>query len=303
MSSARGRLAVVTMALVAAVGAQAVEVARPRLGVCANGADDQALGALAARVAERIGADVVPLAEIAGDPAAPRALRRLAFESDLEALLVIPSPKPDNASERFVLYSGHSGGALERGRLPDVGSVAALDELAVMLAARLVPEAVSLPGVAAPGATADHPPIFGLAAGEGPLRIDAETLELRPRPGGGRDLLFARAVKVRRGTLSLEADRLEARYGPEGGEPERLIARGDVRVQEGARRARCRTARYERASEMLICEGDAELLSGCDVVRGQAIHFDLGADRARVMGAASVEIGGAGTGAGCGRQP
>ena len=41
----------------------------------------------------------------------------------------------------------------------------------------------------------------------------------------------------------------------------------------------------------MVCSGQAELVQGCDVVRGGRIEFDLEREHFTVMGAASVVLG------------
>ena len=43
-------------------------------------------------------------------------------------------------------------------------------------------------------------------------------------------------------------------------------------------------------TQKITCRGHAELVQGCDVVRGELIVLDLAANKARVEGAASIVI-------------
>ena len=92
------------------------------------------------------------------------------------------------------------------------------------------------------------------------------------------------------GDVTLNADRLEAIYPEGASQPDRLVATGHVRIVQGARRARCEEATYERADGIIMCRGRAELTEGCDRVRGHLIELDLERERVRVTGAASVVI-------------
>jgi lipopolysaccharide export system protein LptA len=122
-----------------------------------------------------------------------------------------------------------------------------------------------------------------------PISINSEELEVFPHDGGRR-LVFSRSVEVLQGDVTLNADRLEAVYPQGASQPERLLASGHVRVVQGDRRARCDEAIYERGSQTILCRGRAEVLHGCDRVRGEEIEFDLERERVRVTGAASVVI-------------
>jgi lipopolysaccharide export system protein LptA len=63
-----------------------------------------------------------------------------------------------------------------------------------------------------------------------------------------------------------------------------------VRIQQNDRRARCDSADYIREDQQIVCRGHAELVQGCDHVRGEEIFIDLDGDRARVTGAPSLVI-------------
>lgn len=122
------------------------------------------------------------------------------------------------------------------------------------------------------------------------MTIESDELEMQALPNNERVLRFERNVRVRQGDLSLRADRLEAFYPADRGEPERLRASGAVRVDQPGQSAFCAEAEYRRDLDRLTCRGEARLVRGCDEVRGDAIEFDLGAERARVVGAAQVVI-------------
>jgi len=122
-----------------------------------------------------------------------------------------------------------------------------------------------------------------------PIEIKADEAEIIDR-GESRELVFKRNVWVRQGNVTLQSDVLQALYVKGESDPRELVARGRVRVAQGDRRARCDEATYLREAELLRCRGHAELVQGCDIVRGESIEFDLAGDRARVQGAASIVI-------------
>jgi lipopolysaccharide transport protein LptA len=129
---------------------------------------------------------------------------------------------------------------------------------------------------------------------DAPIEIKADEAEIINR-GGSRRVIFQRNVLVRQSNVVLKSDRLEALYGEGDSKPERLDARGRVFVDQAGRQARCDHAVYLRDSQELTCEGHAELVQGCDIVRGNSIKFNLAKDRARVEGAASIVIRSEGT--------
>ena len=90
--------------------------------------------------------------------------------------------------------------------------------------------------------------------------------------------------------VTLRSDRLGASYRKGESEPRELVADGSVQIVQDDRRAKCDHALYVRESNRLTCRGRAELVQGCDVVRGESIEFDLAGEQARVEGAASIVI-------------
>jgi len=156
------------------------------------------------------------------------------------------------------------------------------------LAAGAEPEA---PPEAAPDVAAAPPKaLFDLGWDAGkPLSIHSDELEY-VQGKGQRRLLFRNNVSVEQDGMTISSARLEAFYPPNGSQPDRLVAEGDVRLAKGERSARCARAVYERAREVLTCEGGAELQQGESRLSGDVIEIDLGADRVRVRGAASVTL-------------
>ncbi len=124
---------------------------------------------------------------------------------------------------------------------------------------------------------------------DAPIEIKADSAEI-VAAGEGRRLVFTGSVWVHQDDLTLRSDFLEAEYVEGESEPRQLVARGGVRVEQGNRSARCDLARYERASQQITCRGHAELVQGCDIVRGELIVLDLAENKARVEGAASIVI-------------
>lgn len=156
---------------------------------------------------------------------------------------------------------------------------------------------------AAPKPKSDEPKGAGVQAGSGletrigvvkfrsdaPIEIKADQAELSAE-GNDRKLVFQGGVWVKQDNVIVTSDRLEAEYVDGESEPSRLLAQGSVHVEQGNRAARCDRAEYLRATSQLTCRGRAELVQGCDVVRGEVIVLDLAADKARVEGAASIVI-------------
>ena len=138
---------------------------------------------------------------------------------------------------------------------------------------------------------ADGDPVFDLDRldRDAPVSIRSEELEATERDGI-RTLVFEGNVEVEQGDLWIRAGRIEATYPAGARQPSRLRGRGGVRVGQGDREARCARVDYDRATEKLVCRGDAFLRDGADELRGDAIVFDLRARRVKVEGGTRVEI-------------
>ena len=133
--------------------------------------------------------------------------------------------------------------------------------------------------------------LLGLSEGLGEeMTIESESLEIRRLADDRRLLVFEKGVSVQQADLSLYADALRAFYGPDDSEPERLEARGHVRVVLRDQRAWCEEADFDRSRDQIICRIGARLERGCDRVWGDRIVLDLTEERARVLGGAKVQI-------------
>ncbi len=130
---------------------------------------------------------------------------------------------------------------------------------------------------------------FGLRgfAKDAPLTILSDSLDAF-QDGGRRRLVFAKHVRVTQADLTVTADRLEATYPENSSQPDRLVAEGRVVVVRGAQEARCDRAIYWRIQSRLVCQGDAELRDGDDLLRGAQIEFNLDLDHVAVSGGATV---------------
>lgn len=122
-----------------------------------------------------------------------------------------------------------------------------------------------------------------------PVAIHAEQLEWLGMEGGAREVRFHGGVRVSQGELQLNAEEVWAHYPAAGGAPSALEACGEVRIRQGARRARCACVGFERAAGRVVCSGaPAELAQRCERVRGRSIAFLTGSGRFFVEGAARV---------------
>jgi lipopolysaccharide transport protein LptA len=312
----------------AAAGAAAVvDVSGPARGIAVvpfSGASPEVAARLAGELEARSKARIVApgavrLDERGLDDPQARDVRRWAQWNAVENVVV---GRQEGALDhgldvRVELRSGHSGAPRASYRLAPAeedgldGAVQRLAQLILADAGETAETATddsrdedpaALPGVSAPapgdtapgGASQDDSGGSGIAlipgvARDDPISINSDELEVLPQDGGRR-LVFSRNVEVQQGGITLHANRLEAVYPQGASQPDLLVATGDVRVAQGDRRGRCEEATYERQAHTIICRGRAEVIQGCDQVRGEEIQFDLEQEKVRVLGAASVLI-------------
>jgi lipopolysaccharide transport protein LptA len=275
-----------------------------------GGADLPDLGG---RVARRLAAEprirVVTPRQLALDRPVGRpeaaAVRRWAEGAGVEAVLVGTTERAaggEGVAISAEVRSGHSGAALARYRTTARDAESAAAELApvvlqVLDYRRPEPEHTALaslesgpePVASAPPAEGEGGPQASEDRREQPISIRSDELEVIEE-ASRRHFVFTNNVRVVQADVELLSDRLEAFYATGASQPDHLEATGRVRVHQGDRRARCDVATYDRAEQLVICRGHAELVENCDRVRGQEIRFDLEGERVRVTGAPSVVI-------------
>lgn len=124
----------------------------------------------------------------------------------------------------------------------------------------------------------------------GPVTITARELEAS-ESGGVRSILFRGDVEVQQNDLRLRSGELEALYPANASKPDRLLAREDVRIDEGDRVAECTSAEYRPADQHVTCQGNARLRDGADRLESDRIAFDFGARQVDATGNARLWVG------------
>jgi lipopolysaccharide transport protein LptA len=114
-----------------------------------------------------------------------------------------------------------------------------------------------------------------------PISIKSNALEAA-EVNGNRRLVFSGGVNVVQDDITMTANQLTADYPKGSSEPSRLFAQGSVHVVQGAQEAHCDSGTFQRAEELLVCCGNAELRNGASRVRGKCIEFDLSNQTVRV---------------------
>lgn len=129
-----------------------------------------------------------------------------------------------------------------------------------------------------------------------PVEVSSDQLEVR---NADQKAIFTGNVRVRQGGVLMKADWLEVTYANRargamkasasdplggGGAIDRLRARGEVIISNGAETARSREADYDVASAAIILTGDVILLQGKNVLKGEKLRIDLTNGSAKMIG-------------------
>jgi lipopolysaccharide transport protein LptA len=124
-----------------------------------------------------------------------------------------------------------------------------------------------------------------------PLKINSDQLEAVQKDGK-RKLVFKQNVHVQQGDLSIRCGLLEAFYPKDGNQPERLVAKGQVRMVQTSedQAASCDLAIYDRTRDRFTCKGNASFRDGDNTLRGSEIEVDLARETVKVKGGAQLFI-------------
>jgi lipopolysaccharide transport protein LptA len=122
-----------------------------------------------------------------------------------------------------------------------------------------------------------------------PAHVRALNLDASDGPEGRR-IAFDGDVTLSQEGTTLRAQRLEAVYPPGADQPDRLIATGEVSLEEGIRQASCERAEYLRLENRVLCEGGVAR-AGDDRLEGDTIDFALGEEKLSVRGRTRLVLG------------
>jgi lipopolysaccharide export system protein LptA len=111
-----------------------------------------------------------------------------------------------------------------------------------------------------------------------PVDIRSETLTVFHKDRYG---IFKGKVVADRKDVQLYCDELRAEYD-EGGQVQRLVCSGKVRVIMGHKEARGAKAVFENEKELITMTGDPMLIDGEDVMKGEIVYFNLADDTVQV---------------------
>ncbi len=125
---------------------------------------------------------------------------------------------------------------------------------------------------------------------DAPIDFDAGRIEVRDAES---QAIISGNVKVKQGSLNLDADRIRVFYQSNGGDikVDRLDAEGGVRVVTPAETARATNAIYDVPSSQITMIGNVVLERGPDELRGQRLVINLASGRSTFDAAVDAGTG------------
>jgi lipopolysaccharide export system protein LptA len=115
----------------------------------------------------------------------------------------------------------------------------------------------------------------------GPVHIDSQQLEADYQK---KLITFIGNVVARQEEFTLYADRLLLFLDEKAGEIEKIVARGNVRMVQGNRKATCREATYYHREGMVVMQGEPVVREGDNWVRGKRIIYYIDAQKSVAEG-------------------
>ena len=121
---------------------------------------------------------------------------------------------------------------------------------------------------------------------DAPVDIDADRVEVQDRADRA---VMSGNVRVKQGSLTLNAERINLAYTNTGGiEIDRIDASGGVTVRSPSETARGQFAVYDINRRLITLVGNVTLLRGTNELRGGRLVIDLTTGRATMDGGGSV---------------
>jgi outer membrane protein assembly factor BamD len=114
-----------------------------------------------------------------------------------------------------------------------------------------------------------------------PIDITSDQVETYTRENR---VIFHGSVIARQKDVAIYADSIEAIMVSEGKGIERIIASGNVKVQQGPRVANCQRAVFHNPERKVHLTGDPKVWEGENMVSGEEIVFDIAQNRVEVKG-------------------
>lgn len=132
----------------------------------------------------------------------------------------------------------------------------------------------AVPGLAA--SPSDTP----LTGSREPIEITSDRLDA---DDNARLMMFIGNAVAKQGDTTIHADRLTVRYAGEGGDVDRVVAEGNVRIVQGGRVATSRRADFFRDQERILLTGEPQVTEKGSTVKGHQITLFMKERRAVVQ--------------------
>jgi outer membrane protein assembly factor BamD len=114
-----------------------------------------------------------------------------------------------------------------------------------------------------------------------PIDISSDQVETYTKENR---VIFKGSVIARQKDMTIYADSIEAITVNEGKGIERIIASGNVKIQQGPRVANCQRAVFHNLDRRVLLTGDPKVWEGENMVSGEEIVFDIAQNRVEVRG-------------------
>lgn len=105
-----------------------------------------------------------------------------------------------------------------------------------------------------------------------------------------RTATFSGKVVARQGDLTIYSDKLVVYYKEEGGDLDKVVATGNVRIVQGDRLATAREAVYQSAEQKIVLTGDPKVMQGENTVTGKVITYFVDEERSVVTGGPDTRV-------------
>jgi lipopolysaccharide export system protein LptA len=117
-----------------------------------------------------------------------------------------------------------------------------------------------------------------------PIDITSDKVETRSKENL---VIFKGNVIARQKDMVIYADSVEVVTNKDGKGIERVIAEGNVKIQQGLRVANCQKAVFHNLDQKMFLTGDPKVSEGENIVLGDEIIFDIDKNRVEVKGGPS----------------
>lgn len=133
--------------------------------------------------------------------------------------------------------------------------------------------------------SAPVPPLT--TASREPVEITADRLEA---DDAAKTLIFIGNAVAKQADITIRGDRLTIYTAAGGSDVERIVAEGNVRIDQGQRLATSGRAEYLRVEERIVLTGSPRVSEGQNSVQGQEIVLFLKDNRSVVKGGQSGRV-------------